>query len=264
LSAEAVGFVYRHSRYHGVVFSVHLAIADSVNDQFENMFWMATGRLADKARTSRQSVSAALTRLEADGWLEVVERRNGNTVRYRFLFPQVEVVYESRWGVKPVDRGVKPVDRGVSSEATGGVKAVDTNPIEINMNPSGEFFREFEIWYEGYPRKVGRNEAFKAFRAARRETTLEKLVEGLAIQVEGWGAKKTEMRFIPHPATWLRQGRWDDEDVALQECQSENAENWGHSTGALEKIKENIQIPVDRELAREQIALIRAQSRAKG
>lgn len=212
MSAEAVGFVYRHSPYQGVVFSVHLAVADSVNDQFDNMFWMATGRLADKARTSRQSVSAALMRLEADGWLSVVERRDGSTVRYRFLFPESEVVYESRGGVKPVDRGVKPVDRGVSSETTGGVKPRDTNPIEPKGNPSKELLDEFELWYKNYPRKVGRNAALRAFLAARKETSFETLVDSLDRAVEGWRDSGTEPRFICHPATWLRQGRYHDED----------------------------------------------------
>lgn len=207
-----MGFVYRFSPYQGVVFSVHLAIADSVNDQFDNLFWMSTGRLAEKARTSRQSVSAAMMRLEMDGWLIVVERRDGSTVKYRFLFPEVDVVYESRRGVNPVDRGVTPRDRGVSTELTGGVKPVDTNPIEPKGNPNREYSSDFDVWYKKYPRKVGRTAAFKAFVAVRREKSCEELVEALDRAVQGWADSGTEPRFIPHPATWLRQGRYDDED----------------------------------------------------
>ena len=30
-----------------------------------------------------------------------------------------------------------------------------------------------------------------------------------------WTAERTEARFIPHPATWLNQGRWQDEQPSL-------------------------------------------------
>ena len=60
MSAEATGWVYRFSPFAGATFWVHQAIADSVNDQHENLFWMGQGRLARKARVSRRSAQRAL------------------------------------------------------------------------------------------------------------------------------------------------------------------------------------------------------------
>jgi hypothetical protein len=137
MSAEAVGYVFRHSPHTGAAFQVHLAIADSVNDQHANELWMATGTIAKKARVARQTASEALAEIVSLGGLEVVEDhrrdRAGKPSRYRFLFPVVAVHYESR-GVTRDDtppEGVSPeTTPGVSPTATRGVTTGDTNPRE--------------------------------------------------------------------------------------------------------------------------------------
>jgi len=103
VSAEAVGFVFRHSPYKGVTFAVHLAIADSVNDQFGNEFWMTVEKLASKSRTTRGTASRAVAEIEDDGFISLVGQRSQgwHSSRYRFLFPDTDVVYESRF--VPVD-----------------------------------------------------------------------------------------------------------------------------------------------------------------
>lgn len=137
MSAEAVGYVFRHSPYTGAAFQVHLAIADSVNDQHANELWMATGTIAKKARIARQTASEALAEIVAGGGLEVVEDhrrdRAGKPSRYRFRFPVAAIYYESR-GVTRDDtppEGVSPeTTPGVSPTATRGVTTGDTNPRE--------------------------------------------------------------------------------------------------------------------------------------
>jgi hypothetical protein len=139
MSAEAVGYVFRHSPHTGAAFQVHLAIADSVNDQHANELWMATGTIAKKARVARQTASEALAEIVAGGGLEVVEDhrrdRAGKPSRYRFLFPVAVVYYESR-GVTRDDtppEGVSPeTTPGVSPTTTRGVTTGDTNPREPN------------------------------------------------------------------------------------------------------------------------------------
>lgn len=120
MSAEAVGWVYRHSPYSGVALLVHLAIADTVNDQHNNELWMAQATLARKVRAGRPAVNSALAKLLADGFLVLVTTgaTKGKPNCYRFVFPDAEVVYETRFG--GVVSGNTP-PAGVSSEATGGV-----------------------------------------------------------------------------------------------------------------------------------------------
>lgn len=112
MSAEAVGWVYRHSPYSGQFLAVHLAIADVVNDQANNQFWMALPRLSEKARVNRGTAKRAIDQMVADSFLTLVEKSNGGRSRpsvYRFQFPDVPVVYETRAsGTEPAHQTTLP------------------------------------------------------------------------------------------------------------------------------------------------------------
>jgi hypothetical protein len=69
--------------------------------------------------------------------------------------------------------------------------------------------KEFDQFWIQYPRKVGKEAARKAYAKAMKKTTADKVmsaVEDLRIRVAG-----KDPQFTPHPATWLNEGRWDDE-----------------------------------------------------
>lgn len=134
MSAEATGWVYRHSPYKGATFQVHHAIADSVNDQHDYELWMRQGVLAKKARTTRKTVNDAIDTMVTAGLLEFLEAGKGGANRYRFLMPDVPVIYESRFK-GGVTRGDTPVTGGVTLSALpvttgdkGGVTRGDTEP----------------------------------------------------------------------------------------------------------------------------------------
>lgn len=83
---------------------------------------------------------------------------------------------------------------------------------EQKETPRAQALAEFDRWYEGYPKKVGRGQAERAYLAARKHTSAEDLLAG----AERYRAtlNGTEPRFIAHPATWLNGKRWLDEGVA--------------------------------------------------
>ncbi|MBR0651995.1 helix-turn-helix domain-containing protein [Roseomonas terrae] len=74
--------------------------------------------------------------------------------------------------------------------------------------PRGDAFSD---WWESYPKKVGKDDAARAYdRAKKRGATDGELAAGLARQ--RW---PSERRYIPNPTTWLNGGRWkDDPDAA--------------------------------------------------
>jgi hypothetical protein len=67
----------------------------------------------------------------------------------------------------------------------------------------------FDEFWRGYPRKVGKTAAKKAWAKAVKEVDAAEIQAGLDAQLPAMA--KTEARFIPHPATWLNEGRWMDE-----------------------------------------------------
>jgi hypothetical protein len=71
----------------------------------------------------------------------------------------------------------------------------------------------FETFWALYPRRTGKGAALKAWNTAKPD--LEAVKSALSWQVyqASWG--KDGGAFIPHPATWLNQRRWEDEPMQL-------------------------------------------------
>lgn len=67
----------------------------------------------------------------------------------------------------------------------------------------------FESFWTEYPRKVGKLGAQKAYTKALKSSSHEDIMSGLARALPTWAT--TEIKYIPHPQTWLNQGRWMDE-----------------------------------------------------
>ena len=74
---------------------------------------------------------------------------------------------------------------------------------------SADAEREFATWWVEYPRKKGKGQAAKAYRAARKKTDATTLIE--AVKAQRAVLTKDGIDFCPHPATWLNGERWDDE-----------------------------------------------------
>lgn len=67
----------------------------------------------------------------------------------------------------------------------------------------------FSIFWGGYPRKVAKQEAEKAWDQALEEGyTEEEMVAGLRPAIKNWIAEETEPKHIPHAATWIRAHRF--------------------------------------------------------
>lgn len=72
--------------------------------------------------------------------------------------------------------------------------------------------QRFNQFWEAYPRKVAKKEAKKAWDKIKpNETLFETIMQGIEDQKRGADWKKNNGQFIPHPATWLNQGRYEDE-----------------------------------------------------
>ena len=70
---------------------------------------------------------------------------------------------------------------------------------------------KFEVFWKEYPKKKGIGAARKAFEKAIKKASLETLIEAVRKQKQGDQWKKDKGKFIPYPATWLNQERWEDE-----------------------------------------------------
>src|SRR5215470_17248961 len=68
----------------------------------------------------------------------------------------------------------------------------------------------FERFYLAYPRRVAKKKAFEAWLELNPDAETVSVIMG-AVERYAEEVRNTELRFIPHPATWLNDRRWEDE-----------------------------------------------------
>lgn len=134
-------------------------------------------------------------------------------------------------GAKSAQSDVSSIssEKQIESKTPSKTEANSENEIEIEneseidtedskKEPSLVEQRFDEFW-AAYPRKTGKGYARKIFlKLAPNKELFEKMMVSLeaAKQCEQW--VKDHGQYIPHPSTWLNQGRWEDEyDTAVSE-----------------------------------------------
>ena len=125
---------------------------------------------------------------------------------------------EKRW---KKESGIEsnPLKQNEPTDANAYANAMNTNTntntIKEEKIPSvsrsSEAERHFDEFWDLYPRKQGKGAAKRKFLTVSKTTQFSDLMDGLRRSIDHWEAKGTEPQFIPLPATWLNQGRWEDE-----------------------------------------------------
>ncbi|OGP68414.1 MAG: hypothetical protein A2W27_10995 [Deltaproteobacteria bacterium RBG_16_44_11] len=79
---------------------------------------------------------------------------------------------------------------------------------------SSSLSKDFLVFYEAYPRKVGKIAALKAWNKLNgNRPAIEEILKAIEQQKQSTQWIKDGGQFIPHPATWINQGRWEDEGI---------------------------------------------------
>ena len=71
---------------------------------------------------------------------------------------------------------------------------------------------DFDLFWEAYPRKEGKQKAEEAF--AKIDVPVETLLSAIEAQKKSPQWTKDGGQFIPHPTTWLNGKRWEDQVTA--------------------------------------------------
>lgn len=82
--------------------------------------------------------------------------------------------------------------------------------IELKKEISKEKSDTFETFWKAYPKKVGKEKCFNWFKSHKVDSDL---LKKMLDKIEEYKNTKqwSNPQYIPHPYTWLNQGRWDDE-----------------------------------------------------
>jgi hypothetical protein len=188
----------------------------ALHDWQEHNPWAADAEArGDKARLSRlrQVNPAAYEQCVASGITAISQReydelKKANGERQRIAGETPEDCQQNA--------GVAPAP----SPSPSPVNLTPFNPPKGELAepaasaPKDPYSAEFELFWHAYPKKAGKDAAFRAWKAKKREKRLPPVAELIA-KVEQFKSSEQWQRdggqYIPNPATWLNQGRWMDE-----------------------------------------------------
>lgn len=97
--------------------------------------------------------------------------------------------------------------RGLSVSVSKSVS--ESDPGRHDRPAENGYSNEFEEFWDIYPRRTGKKAAAKAYRSALKDTDADTLNAAAKAYASSMAGK--DQKFIPHPTTWLNQGRWEDE-----------------------------------------------------
>jgi hypothetical protein len=87
-----------------------------------------------------------------------------------------------------------------------------TRARDGGQKTNGKLAEQFDRFWSVYPRREKKQAALKAFtRINPDDELLERMIHTLELAKLSRQWRKDDGQFIPHPATWLNDGQWDDE-----------------------------------------------------
>jgi len=103
-----------------------------------------------------------------------------------------------------------------SIQINPSIHATPRHATVDKKSPSDSSARRFDEFWSAYPKKTGKDAARKAFdRRKVDDALLAAMLAAIAVQVRSKQWQDEGGRFIPNPATWLNQGRWQDEGATV-------------------------------------------------
>lgn len=162
--------------------------------------------IAKHTGISTQKVSTCLSVLQAFDIIEVVElgiddTRNAGGRRFKIIFD---------FAVWETDPGCVTPGGVVATQPPPGCPATTTKVPngEEQKQTRDSYSPDFEAFWDEYPRKDDKQQAFTGFKRAVKADSLNGVLVGLAAWNAHWTADHTEKKFIPLAATWFSKQRW--------------------------------------------------------
>jgi biotin operon repressor len=172
--------------------------------------WPGYDRIGKDLGLSRSSVLKAVASLELKGKL-TIERNNGLSNRYRIntgsetLLVAKQHQNQYRNATAASSETLPELDQLNQTQRTRPQKSKSDSP-KIDTAES------FEKFWNAYPRKAAKGAAKKAWKKIKLSPELlETILKAIENQRQSDQWIKDGGKFIPYPATWLNQERWEDE-----------------------------------------------------
>lgn len=222
---------------------VLLILCDFAND--DGVCWPSLGLMAWKLNLNERTIRRAIDELEAQKVI-TIDHRAGQSSRFHIdlsalpLKPPYsgrtagQIVHTPEKEAPDKMSTVEDADHGQNVHPTPDILSstpdiLSTNrrtncppePIEPPREPPEEppipqtptaLERRFEEFWRAYPRKTAKLRAFDRWKKIKPDEDLTtRIIAAIEAQKLSAAWKRDNGQYIPHPATWLSDGRWEDE-----------------------------------------------------
>ncbi len=216
--------VWSNSKHSGNELLMLLAIADFCDD--DGRAYPSVATLAKKCRIQVRGAQRLISILRESGELEVqlnAGPKGCNTYIIKPSLPfkplhghaplhnHAPVHGDARRGAQPC---AKPLHGGAPEPSLNRQEPSSIDRSTSKSKSGKTVHPLFAEFYTAYPRKVAKPAALKAFCAINPDdSTLQAMLA--AIEAQGLAARCAagDVRFVPHPATWLNGRRWEDQPL---------------------------------------------------
>lgn len=183
--------------------------------------YAGNGYFSELYDTSDRTVQRWVKHLQELGYVAVTNVRDGAAMQRR-ISPLSDAGHEEapeteadknvgeRHQVSAGDKNVAPTPTKMSPTPRQKCRLEQyKNNNTSNNNTTRACARGFDRFWAAYPRKVGKGAAERSFERIRPDAAL---LDGMLRAIEVQRKSDTWLRgYIPNPATWLNQRRWEDE-----------------------------------------------------
>jgi len=183
----------------------------NLNDIIAWEFLQSKTRLPADTCTEILNLLAKLDAIDSELWQEKIVWSDN-------FLKQIAEVYRNRRveaPTKPTNYTEKPVSNRITTcrkPQRRGEESIGENNPPTPQRGNGVPV-EFENFWSLYPKKIGKQAAVKKWKTLKRSgqlPPLQQILEAVENQKTWEQWQKDGGQFIPHPETWLNQGRWED------------------------------------------------------
>lgn len=216
MSVRCISQVLDRSVHAGTELLMLLVLADYSDDDGNS--YPAVASLARKCRLKPRRANYILAALQDSDELKVLKNEGPKgTNRYRIMLASLGA--KALHSSAPL-HSAAPLHSSAPTPALQCAKPLHSSADEPSLNrqepscsksmPDG-----FDVFYEAYPKKVGRLVAIKAFKSVKAGAVLKSILAHIERRRNSDDWSKDGGKYIPHPASYLNGRRWEDEDGAV-------------------------------------------------
>jgi len=179
---------------------VYMVICRFVNKK--GQCWPSLKTIAAKASISERQVRYSLRELESKGYIKT-ETRSGKSSLFEIITPAQGA------GVREEPRQeVPPPRQEVPGTPAQGADKQDL--ITISKNNKIVYTNEFLAFWETFPRKEGKSDAYRTWRRLLKEFTAEQLIEAAKRYANYCEKENIERKYIKKGVNFLKHRTFED------------------------------------------------------